>query len=63
MCGRFALHYPKSKLEQTLKITILFELEPRFNIVPTQKALILIGEDRISHMMHWRYFSKSLEKS
>lgn len=55
MCGRFALHFPKPKLEQALKITIPFDIEPRFNIAPTQKTLVLIGEDKMPQMMEWGF--------
>lgn len=55
MCGRFALHYPKPKLEEALKITIPFDLDLRYNIAPSQKTLILVGSDKIPQLMNWGF--------
>ncbi len=41
MCGRMTLHTPKNELEAAFDLKGLPELEPRYNIAPTQPLLIV----------------------
>lgn len=55
MCGRFALAYPKTKIESYYNIEIPFEYTLRFNIAPTDMALTLCTKDKLPSMMHWGF--------
>lgn len=41
MCGRFDLHLPKELLAEILGISILKDIQPRYNIAPTQQVAVI----------------------
>lgn len=42
MCGRFALHASKSEIKTQFQVDFVPDIEPLFNIAPSQKILILM---------------------
>jgi putative SOS response-associated peptidase YedK len=41
MCGRFDLHLPKELLAEIFGISIVQDLQPRYNIAPTQQIVVI----------------------
>lgn len=56
MCGRFSLTAPAKQIESLFKVVFPDELEPRFNIAPTQAVMAIrldkFGENRAT-MLRW----------
>ena len=55
MCGRFAQTTPSEDLVRLFKLVMGLDLGPRFNIAPTQEALIIRGhtDGRRAHLHKW----------
>lgn len=55
MCGRFTLTAPAEQIRDLFDIKELPDLEPRYNIAPTQDILVVRGDDnsREAAMMRW----------
>ncbi|MFC0043882.1 SOS response-associated peptidase [Metabacillus iocasae] len=55
MCGRFYLHTPLEELKSVFHFDYSHELEPRYNIAPTQSVLAIVQENerRIGHLFDW----------
>lgn len=55
MCGRFALAYPRSSLTDWYHAASIPEIEPRYNIAPTDAILVIRDSDqgRVGSMMRW----------
>ena len=55
MCGRFALAYPRSRLIDGYHAVSMPEIEPRYNIAPTDAILVIRGSEqgRVGSMMRW----------
>ncbi len=41
MCGRYALYGPASRIREQFDLADGFDFEPRYNIAPTMKALVV----------------------
>ena len=41
MCGRFAFHSPRDQVTQVFGVELPLEVEPRYNIAPTQQVLAI----------------------
>lgn len=56
MCGRFDLHIPKELLERILGVTFLHDIQPRYNIAPSQQvAVIRSSPEGIRHIDYLRW--------
>lgn len=54
MCGRFALTENKEDLEEYFKVSIENDLEPRYNIAPTQHSFVILNsEPDIAQSVFW----------
>lgn len=55
MCGRFALAYPRSSLIDWYHAVSIPEIEPRYNIAPTDAILVIRDSEqgRVGSMMRW----------
>ena len=55
MCGRFALAYPRSRLIDGYHAVSMPEIEPRYNIAPTDAILVIHDSEqgRVGSMMRW----------
>jgi putative SOS response-associated peptidase YedK len=55
MCGRFTLATPGQTIAEAFELAAAPELEPRYNIAPTQPvAVVRVGEGRRElSLMHW----------
>ncbi len=55
MCGRFALAYPRSSLIEWYHVVSMPEIEPRYNIAPTDDILVIRDRDQdwVGSMMRW----------
>jgi putative SOS response-associated peptidase YedK len=55
MCGRFTLAYPRSHLINWYHAVSMPEIEPRYNIAPTNDILVIRDSDqgRVGSMMRW----------
>lgn len=55
MCGRYNLRMSPQKLAEIFDLVRQIELEPRYNIAPTQQVVAIRkdGEGRIATRMHW----------
>ncbi len=55
MCGRFALAYPRSSLNDWYHAASMPEIEPRYNIAPTSNILVIRDSltGRAGSMMRW----------
>lgn len=55
MCGRFALAYPRSSLTDWYHAVSIPEIEPRYNIAPTDDILVIRDSDqgRAGSTMGW----------
>ena len=56
MCGRFAQILPPEAIEQLFSVRIPWNLQPRYNLAPTQDALTIFSEEdgaRAARMMRW----------
>jgi len=66
MCGRFQLQLPFSELSAFYSIRPGINLQPRWNIAPTQDSLVVrleAGGERVGSMLRWGllpHWSKSL---
>ena len=41
MCGRFDLHLPREIIAEIFGISILQDIQPRYNIAPTQQVAVI----------------------
>lgn len=55
MCGRFAQTTPSDQLVQLFQLIIGFDLQPRFNLVPTQPILGIRTTDQGRMAQHFRW--------
>lgn len=57
MCGRFTLRPDAKSLQQMFQLLLLPELEPRYNIAPTQPVLVIRdpaeGDGHQADMLQW----------
>ncbi len=56
MCGRFTLHLPIEILEQIFESLIIRDIQPRYNIAPTQQvAAVRAYPDGTVHLEHLKW--------
>lgn len=55
MCGRFAQTTPSDQLVQLFQLIIGFDLEPRFNLAPTQPIVAIRTTDQGRMAQHYRW--------
>ena len=55
MCGRFDLHLPQELLAEIFGISVGRDIQPRYNITPSQEVLVIRRgrEDREMSFLHW----------
>ncbi len=63
MCGRFTLRSPGNLMIEQFELDFPDDLAPRYNIAPTQQALVIRGADREPAKLRWGlipFWSKDL---
>ena len=56
MCGRYAFFSPADAIKRTFRVELVPELEPRYNVAPTQDVpVVRVGKEggREFVMLHW----------
>jgi len=55
MCGRFALYADSNTIKSQLKLDELVEIEPRYNIAPSEDIVAIIDDEskRCARYFHW----------
>ena len=54
MCGRFSLVLSKEKIEESLSIKMSQDIQPSFNIAPTQLSYVITNENpNRLQLLHW----------
>ncbi len=54
MCGRFTLAADPKKISEAFEVTVTADLEPRYNIAPTQPVAVIANNNRAQvELFHW----------